>query len=118
MSFSVRLRKALELRKMKPSVLAYKTGISEAAISHYLAGDYAPKSKKMHIIADALRVSPIWLSGFDVPMMETPNATEPTVDLSESEKLMIALMRQLPPESQEKAVALIEATLRATNLID
>lgn len=61
-----RLRKALEMRGMRPSVLAYRTGISEAAISHYLSGDYVPKSKRMALMAEVLRVSPAWLSGFDV----------------------------------------------------
>lgn len=64
-----RLKEALQLRDMKPSVLSYKTGISEASISHYLAGHYEPKTQKIKAIAKALRVSDSWLSGYDVPML-------------------------------------------------
>ncbi len=63
-----RLREALDMRDIKPSMLSYKTGISEASISHYLAGHYEPKSKKLHLMAKALKVSTAWLSGLDVPM--------------------------------------------------
>ena len=63
-----RLKQALELRNIKPSMLAYKTGISEASISHYIAGHYVPKSDKMEKMASALRVSSAWLSGYDVPI--------------------------------------------------
>lgn len=65
-----RLREALDMRDIKPSMLSYKTGISEASISHYLAGHYEPKSKKLHLMAKALKVSTAWLSGLDVPMEE------------------------------------------------
>ncbi len=71
-----RLRQALALRNMKPSVLSYKTGISEASISHYLAGHYEPKTKKMQAIARALHVSDAWLSGFDVPMLEDASSID------------------------------------------
>ena len=62
--FAERLREALRLRDMKPSVLSYKTGISESALSHYLKGDYEPKAKKLMLLAEALRVSESWLSGY------------------------------------------------------
>ena len=73
-SFSKRLREALIKRNMKASTLSYKTEISESTISHYLKGHYIPKSDKIQVMAKALRVSPSWLSGFDVdPDDETEN---------------------------------------------
>ena len=71
-----RLRAALVFRNIRPSVVSYKTGIPEAAISHYLKGDYEPKHKRMKLLADALRVSEAWLSGFDVPMTEETSFSE------------------------------------------
>lgn len=70
---SERLREALRLRNMKPSMLSYKTGISEASLSHYLAGHYEPKTKKVQAMAKALRVSDAWLSGLDVSMEDEKN---------------------------------------------
>ena len=70
-----RLKQSMAVRDMKASTLSYKTGISEAAISHYLAGHYEPKTKRMQILANALKVSVAWLSGLDVPMHEPINTT-------------------------------------------
>ena len=70
-SFAERLRYALNVRDMRPSVLSYKIKLSEATISHYLAGHYEPKAKRVEEIANALHVSYAWLSGYDVPMNET-----------------------------------------------
>ena len=67
-TFAERLRYALSSRGMRPSVLSYKTGLSEATISHYLAGHYEPKTKRVDELAKALHVSTAWLSGYDVPM--------------------------------------------------
>ena len=69
--FAERLRAALQLRDMKPSVLSYKTGISESALSHYLKGHYEPKAKKLMLLAEALHVSESWLSGYAEKNAET-----------------------------------------------
>ena len=113
-----RLRIALDRKGIKQSVLAYRVGVDRSYISNYLSGKYKPSAEIHNKIAEVLGVSSAWLSGFDVPMVEMPEATEPVHDLSESERLMIALMRQLPPESQEKAIPLIEAALRAVGLLE
>ncbi len=59
-----RLKKALEERGIRPSDLSRKTGISEAALSHYLKGDYNPGPKKVKLIADALSVPEAWILGY------------------------------------------------------
>ena len=108
-----RLREALSIRNIRPSMLAYKTGISEASISHYLAGHYEPKSQKMQILAKALHVSPAWLSGLDVPMTEDGDLppTEELVILSDGEKVMLDLFRSAGPYQQAIIIKMIEAAL-------
>jgi transcriptional regulator with XRE-family HTH domain len=106
-----RLKEALEIRDLKPSMLAYKTGISEASISHYLAGHYEPKTKKLQIMAKALRVSSAWLAGLDVPMTvsnETP-IVEP--ELNEGEQMMLDLFRSASPYQQEMILRMLEAAV-------
>lgn len=68
-----RMKKALELRQMKQSDLAAKTGIGKSSISTYLAGEYNPKQKNLYKIAKALNVSETWLMGLDVPMERSTN---------------------------------------------
>lgn len=65
-----RLQEALNFRNMKQADLSRITDIDKASISLYLKGKYAPKGDKLYKIALALGVSPQWLSGFNVPMIE------------------------------------------------
>lgn len=85
----MRLRRALDAADMKPADLAHATGISKAAISEYLAGSYAPKQKNTYKIAQALKVSPSYLLGLDVPMEPTP-ASLSSDDLTAKDEREIA----------------------------
>lgn len=66
--FSLRLKKAMQLKGIKQSELSRKTGIDKSLISNYLSGNYKAKQDKVHILAKALDVSESWLMGFDVTM--------------------------------------------------
>lgn len=64
-TFASRLQDALEKADMKPVDLHNATGISKAAISEYLAGNYEPKQKNTYKIAQALKVKPSYLLGVE-----------------------------------------------------
>jgi transcriptional regulator with XRE-family HTH domain len=108
-TFSERLKQALELRGVKPSVLSYKTNISEASISHYIAGHYTPKGKRIQIIADALHVSSAWLNGFDVPRDGLTAPSEP--QLNDGEEKLLELFRSVPEEDRPMVLGMIEVAL-------
>lgn len=65
-NFSLRLKKALEMRGVSQSELSKRTGINKSSISTYLKGEYKAKQDKVDLIARALDVSPAWLMGFDI----------------------------------------------------
>lgn len=67
-TFSNRLNKAINLRNIKPSELAEKTGIDKSKISSYMSGRYKAKQDGIYLLANALNVSEAWLMGLDVPM--------------------------------------------------
>jgi len=67
-TFANRLKKALEMKNMKPVDLANKTGINKSLISNYLSGSFKAKQDKLTIMAEVLDVSEGWLMGFDVDM--------------------------------------------------
>ena len=69
-SFQNRLEKALKYRNMKPVELHEKTGISESLISKYLSGNAIARQRKITLISDVLRINPVWLMGYDVPIEE------------------------------------------------
>ena len=59
---AARLKKALEMRGMRQVDLSEKTGIPKGSISQYLSGAVTPKLDKVHLMADALNVSEMWLA--------------------------------------------------------
>ncbi len=67
-SFKNRLQLAMNNISMKQVELCEKTGIDKTLINKYLAGKSNAKQKKLTLLANALRVSEVWLMGYDVPM--------------------------------------------------
>lgn len=93
--FAERLQTALSENDMRPLELSRITGIDKAAISNYLNGKYKPKTDKLYLIANALRVNEAWLMGSDeVPMRKAPIKTDTIYHLSEDEVLLIEQFRK------------------------
>lgn len=67
-SFTIRLKRAMEMKQMKAVDLANKTGIDRGSLSHYINGSYKPSSVNTDKLAEALGVDVAWLMGYDVPM--------------------------------------------------
>ena len=108
---SVRLAKALAIRGMKQYELCEKTKIPKSAISQYLSGSFEPKQDRLHIIAQALDVDPVWLMGFDVPM-EKGNKNSPSEPvLTEGEKVLLDLFNRVPEDQQQLVLQMIRAAL-------
>lgn len=63
-----RLNRVFANSSLKQADLVKLTGIDKSSISLYLSGKVTPKGDKLYKLAMALNVSPVWLSGFDVPM--------------------------------------------------
>lgn len=109
---SVRLARALAIRGMKQSELCEKTKIPKSAISQYLSGLFEPKQDRLHIIAQALDVDPVWLMGFDVPMEKGKESSPSEPKLTEGEALMLELFRQIPEDRQPEALDLLRVALK------
>lgn len=69
---SERLREAMNDAGKKQADLVRETGIDKGALSSYLSGKYEPKQKAIGALARALGVSEMWLWGYDVPKVRTP----------------------------------------------
>ncbi len=68
-----RLLKALSDKDMRPIELSNRTGISKSTISQYMSASYSPRSKNAKKMAEVLDVSPMWLMGFDMVIVEDEN---------------------------------------------
>lgn len=69
-----RIQLALSNSNMRPQELADKADIGKASISQYVNGSHAPGNRSAEKIGKILKVNPLWLMGFDVPM--EPNTYE------------------------------------------
>ena len=107
--FCDRLKEALAGSGITAAMLSHKTGISEASISHYLAGHYEPKRKKLDIIAAALGVSPEWLVGNEPINRENSNPF-----LDSTEKTLLDLFRCTTTHQKELLIALLASFVSST----
>lgn len=71
-SIGQRVKEALILRGMSQSDLCSRTGLSSAQISSYISGRYNPRPENLSLIATSLRVSEVWLNGYDVDYSVIP----------------------------------------------
>lgn len=111
-SCGTRIRKALSIRNITQSELCRKTKIATSAMSEYIKGLYEPKQDKIYIMSEALNVDPVWLMGFDVPMEPDNKKISPDeLSLTEGEKVVLELFRQIPEDQQPVVLAMIRAAL-------
>lgn len=80
-TFQNRLIQAMNLRRIKASELAKRTGLSNARISQYVNGVYEAKQTALYKLALTLNVSEGWLMGYDIEMerIHNPVASSDTI---------------------------------------
>ena len=111
-SCAARLKMALSIRNMTQAELCQKTKIPKSALSEYIKGLYDPKQDRLLILSEALNVDPAWLMGYEVPMEKEGKKRSPhDPTLTEGEKLMLDLFRQIPENQQPVVLAMIRAAL-------
>ncbi len=76
-----RLRLALDNAGMKSKELAEKSQVSKSSISQYINGSHAPSNISAGKIGKVLGVNPLWLMGFDTPMLKEDSSAETASDL-------------------------------------
>ena len=104
-----RIEQALSIRNMKQSELSKLANVPKSSLSLYIKGAYEPKQDKIYAMAKALNVSDMWLMGYDVPM-EGNNIT--SMELTEREKEMLEMFRQIPEIQQKILTQLIRDGLK------
>jgi transcriptional regulator with XRE-family HTH domain len=107
-----RISKALIIRDMRQSELCKLANVPKSSLSLYLSGAYEPKQDRIFDMAKALNVDEAWLMGYDVPM-ERQDKKTPTEEpkLSEGEKMLLDLFRQVPEDQQQLVLGMIRAAL-------
>lgn len=86
---ALRLKQALSECNLIPQELADKSGVSKASISQYLSGSHAPSNISSGKMGKVLKVEPMWLMGFDVPMRKELSVHSATKDFEILQKLSL-----------------------------
>lgn len=107
----VRIKKALQIRNMKQTDLCKITNIPKSALSLYISGAYEPKQDRVFLISQALRVDPVWLMGFDVPMERKIQSPVGEISVTEGEAMLLELFRRVPEDRQQLVLQMIRAAL-------
>ena len=111
-TFATRISLALKIRNMKQSELCRLTGIPKSAMSQYIRGAFEPKQDRIYLLAKALNVSEAWLMGYDVPMEREKISPSNEENLTEGEKVLLELFRQIPEEQQDLVLQMIRVALK------
>jgi len=83
------------LEKCKHYSEKYDIDISRSLLSYYVSGKAEPGNKRLFILSKALKVSPMWLMGFDVPQ-------EPEEDIQAEKNELKMLLYDLNKEGRKK----------------
>ena len=114
---STRLREAMLEAGKKQADLVRETGIDKGALSSYLSGKYEPKQKAIAALARALNVTEMWLWGYDVPKVRTPEQKKNDTLVDVVSKLrndpeffeVVAQLAELPAEEYTSLKSIISA---------
>lgn len=108
-----RIEQALMIKGLKQADLCKLAKIPKSSLSLYLSGAYEPKQDRIFSMARALNVSEAWLMGYDVPMeREQTNISPDKQELTEGEKLLLELFRQIPEDAQTMYLEVLRAALK------
>lgn len=99
-----RLQELLDILGISKSEFCKKSGLNKSALSNYLNGDREPRQDKLVLIADAFKISPSWLMGYDVPI-EPQNFD--TSDLTREESAVVLAYRNSSDEIKTAVKAVL-----------
>ena len=116
-STASRIQKALEFAGKKQSDLVEATGLNKSTVSRYLSGQIEPKQKATGLIARALGVDEMWLWGYDVPMVRSPEAKKNDAVISAVARMrkdpeffeLVSMLDELPAEQYASIKQLVSA---------
>ena len=87
-TFGDRLKEALKVNNMTQSKLSEISGINTSTISEYIKGKYDPSRSRIFEFSEILKVNPVWLMGFDIPMKDEKLEKDIHLTTYEKEKLL------------------------------
>ena len=111
--FARRLKEAREERGISAKELAEAVGINKATIHHYEKAEFkSVKSPTLQAIAKYLNVNPDYLIGATDNKHTIKEAEDLLSTITDGEKMLLELFRQVPVESQQMVLEMIRIALK------
>ena len=103
--FAERLRSAMEARHISVGELAELSGLNAATVYRYLTAKFkGAKYTTLKAMASVLNVSFEYLIGASNSMETVQEAHAPSIDITDDEKVLLDLFRNIPAERQQEAI--------------
>ena len=111
--FAQRLKEAREARNVSAIELAEALGINKATIYRYETAEIGRiKPVTIKAIAEYLGVNPDYLIGASDVKHTTKEAEDLAASITDDEKMLLDLFREVPSESQQMVLGMIRAALQ------
>lgn len=111
--FARRLKATRTEQNVSARELAEATGINKATIHHYERAEFKSiKTPTLMAIAEYLNVNPDYLIGATDNKRTVKEAEELLADITDGEKMLLELFRQVPVESQQMVLDMIRIALK------
>ena len=105
-NFGIRLKAAMEIRKMSASELSKQSGVGKNLISYYIHGKYLAKQDKVYLLAKALDVDPGWLMTGKKQKSEEEKIPIVVPDSDQ----FVKIARAMSPEDFDTVMAIFDKT--------
>ena len=111
--FAKRLKESRRDRNISAKELAEHLGINKSTIHRYETGELKGiKSLTINAIADYLNVNPDYLIGATDQKHTVKEAEDLVSTITDGEKMLLELFRQVPVESQQMVLEMIRIALK------
>ena len=111
--FAQRLKSTREALGLSARELAEAIGINKATIHHYEKAEFkSVKSPTLQAIAEYLNVNPDYLIGATDQKHTVKEAEDLLSTITDGEKMLLELFRQVPAESQQMVLDMIRIALK------
>lgn len=109
-----RLSEAMKERGMSAAELAKASNQDKGSISRYLSGKTIPRQKAIKEMADALRVDPVWLLGYDpvIPGQEAETIPVQVPVAGKYQPIIIEVYDKLNKANRQNAVMYLNYLLK------
>lgn len=106
--FSINLKRLMEQKGVSRQDLSKVLGVSYFTISDWVNGKKYPRMDKVELLADYFGV----LKSDLIEEKGTDGDSPPVQDLTEGEKLLLELFKQIPEEAQTMYLEVLRASLK------